>query len=102
MYMVGSPPESVTPPPEIRKKGRSVSTAAMTSSTVMARPTRASAPDGQASAHTRHRLHLSRSTKPGLSRLKARTGQIPTQVSQPAHSRLSKASSRPGRMHSGL
>ena len=63
----GSPPEKVTPPPDCSKKGRSRSTTAKTSSTVVRWPTSSRAPETQASAHAPHRRHRSGSGRVGPS-----------------------------------
>src|SRR6056297_1283081 len=102
MYMAGSPPERVTPPPEVLKKGWSGSMASTTSSTLMRRPTTESAPDGHSCTHCQQRVQARRSTKQGFFRDMALSGQASTQVSHPMQSFWSYDSSCTGSLLSGL
>jgi len=68
MGSVGSPPERVTPPPEVSKNGLKRTTFSTMSSTLIRWPTRVSAFDGQTSTHSKQSVQIFRSMKSGLSR----------------------------------
>ena len=101
-YSVGSPPERVTPPFDISKKGLSFIMMLYISSIDMCRPSCESASDGQISTHSKHKSHFVLSMKKGFCLEIALFLQSSMQVLQAIHFCASKDISRLGLLPSGL
>jgi len=98
----GSPPEKVTPPPEVSKNARSRSARATSSSGQKVRPMAVRAPEGQASAQAAHSVHSGGGGQVGADAPAGWTGQARTHSPQPRQRSGASASSKRGFSVSGL